>query len=110
MFDVLNVIYYLAIILLATKSLGMLTRKLGLSQVVGMVLAGLLIGPAIVSNFGWDFKGIINPTEIEMDVLETFSQIGVILILFSSGLETDIKEMKKSGFSAFWRYGRKTQE
>ena len=40
------------------------------------------------------------PTEIEMDVLETFSQIGVILILFSSGLETDIKEMKKSGFSA----------
>ena len=35
-----------------------------------------------------------------MDVLKTFSQIGVILILFSSGLETDTKELRKSGFAA----------
>ena len=35
-----------------------------------------------------------------MDVLKTFSQIGVVLILFSSGLETDTKELRKSGFAA----------
>lgn len=99
-FEVTKIIYYLAIILLATKLFGMLTRKLGLPQVVGMVVAGLLIGPAIFSQLPIGFNGLINPTEIEMDVLQTFSQIGVILILFSSGLETDLKDLKTSGFAS----------
>ena len=99
-FNVMNVLYYCAVILLATKLLGMLTRKLGLPQVVGMILAGILIGPAIFKTLGTSFKGIINPTEVEMDVLHCFSQIGVVFILFSSGLETDFKELKKSGAAA----------
>ncbi len=100
-FDVLKILYYLAIILLATKGMGILSKMLGLPQVVGMVIAGLLIGPAIfgqIDSIG--FNGIINPTQEEMDVLKTFSQIGVVLILFSSGLETDTKELRKSGFAA----------
>ena len=99
-FEVTKIIYYLAVILFATKALGMATRKLGLPQVVGMVIAGLLIGPAIFSRIPIGFNGLINPTEIEMDVLRTFSQIGVILILFSSGLETDLKDLKTSGFAS----------
>ncbi|MBQ1389343.1 MAG: cation:proton antiporter [Clostridia bacterium] len=99
-FDALKIIYYLAIILFATKTLGMCTRKLGLPQVVGMVIAGLLIGPAIFSQLPGSFNGIITPNEIEMDVLNTFSQIGVILILFSSGLETNLSELKTSGFAS----------
>lgn len=99
-FEVTKIIYYLAVILLATKLLGMLTRKLGLPQVVGMVIAGLLIGPAIFSQLPIGFNGLVNPTEVEMDVLQTFSQIGVILILFSSGLETDLKDLKTSGFAS----------
>lgn len=98
--DVLNIVYYCGVILLATKVLGMLTRRLGLPQVAGMIIAGLLIGPAIVSLFGWDFKGIINPSPEEMNVLKSFSQIGVIFILFSSGLETDFVKLKKSGACA----------
>ena len=99
-FNVMNVVYYCAIILLATKLLGMGTRKIGLPQVVGMILAGLLIGPAIFERLGWGFAGIINPTEAEMNVLDTFSQIGVIFILFSSGLETDVKDLKRIGGAA----------
>ena len=49
-FDVINILYYCGVILLFTKLLGMLTRKLGLPQVVGMIIAGLLIGPAIFSQ------------------------------------------------------------
>ena len=100
-FNVLNILYYLAVILLATKGIGIFARRIGLPQVVGMVIAGLLIGPAIfgqIDSIG--FNGIINPTQEEMDVLKTFSQIGVVLILFSSGLETDTKELGKSGFAA----------
>lgn len=100
-FEVLNILFYLAIILLATKATGILARILGLPQVVGMVIAGLVIGPAIFSQIdAIPFNGIINPTPVEMDVLKSFSQVGVVLILFSSGLETDTKELGKSGFAA----------
>lgn len=99
-FDVMNILFDCAVILLSTKFLGMVSRKLGLPQVVGMILAGLLIGPAILSNFDIGFGGIVNPSEAEMDVLQSFSQIGVVFILFSSGLETDVKELKRSGGAA----------
>ncbi len=99
-FSALKIVFYLAIILLSTKLLGLVARKLGLPQVVGMVVAGLLIGSSIIGEFGWSFRGLIDPTQEETDVLSVFSQIGVILILFSSGLETDVKELKKSGFAA----------
>ena len=96
--EALKPIYYLAIILVATKSLGMLTRHFGLPQVVGMVIAGLLIGPAFFFGVGeGGFHGLVNPNEQQSAILNTFSQIGVIFILFSSGLETDVKELKKSG-------------
>ncbi len=97
-FNVMHILLDCGIILFATKFIGMLTRKIGLPQVVGMILAGLLIGPALFSGTG--FAGLIHPTEIEMDVLKSFSQIGVVFILFSSGLETDFREMKRSGVAA----------
>lgn len=100
-YDVLRVMLYLAIILIATKGFGLISKHIGLPQVAGMVIAGLLIGPAIFSQIDFiPFNGIIDPTAEEMDVLKTFSQIGVVLILFSSGLETDTKELKNSGFAA----------
>lgn len=99
-FDVMNIVYDCAIILIATKLFGMGARKLGLPQVVGMILAGLLIGPALVGQMEIGFSGIIHPTETEMDVLKSFSQIGVIFILFSSGLETEVRELKSVGGAA----------
>lgn len=97
-FDVMNILLYCGIILFATKAIGMVTRKLGLPQVVGMILAGLLIGPALFAHTS--FHGLIAPSPVEMNVLKSFSQIGVVFILFSSGLETDFREMKRSGAAA----------
>ena len=97
-FDVMQILLYCGIILAATKAVGLLMRKLGLPQVVGMILAGLLIGPALFAGTG--FPGLIHPTSEEMNVLKSFSQIGVVFILFSSGLETDFREMKRSGIAS----------
>lgn len=96
--DITKIFWDLAIILLATKLLGMLMRKLGLPQVVGAVIAGLLIGPAIWGQFGW--WSPIAPTETESQFLDGIAEIGVVLILFSAGLETDTKELKRSGLPA----------
>lgn len=78
-----------ALILLSTKVLGLITRKLQLPQVVGALLAGLIFGPAVLN--------IIQPT----DFLTSLSEIGVIVIMFSAGMSTDIKELKKAGTSGF---------
>lgn len=75
----------LAIILLSTKALGVITRKFQLPQVVGALLAGLILGPAVL--------GVIHETELIHDLAE----IGVIIIMFSAGTEVDIKELKKTG-------------
>lgn len=79
----------LAIILLAAKFFGILARKLKAPMVVGEIIAGLIIGPCLL---GW-----VQQT----DFLIKLAEIGVILIMFSAGLETNLKELKKSGVLAF---------
>lgn len=79
----------IALILLSTKLLGMLTRKFQLPQVVGALLAGLILGPAVLN--------VIQAT----DTLTQLSEMGVIVIMFSAGLGTDIQELKHSGKSGF---------
>lgn len=79
----------LAIILLCTKFLGLLTRRVQMPQVVGALLAGLILGPAGV--------GILQETSF----IKSVAEIGVIVLMFSAGMETDIKELKASGKASF---------
>ncbi|MDE6531109.1 MAG: cation:proton antiporter [Lachnospiraceae bacterium] len=78
----------LAIILLCTKLLGVTTTRIRMPQVVGALMAGLLLGPAML--------GVLSET----DFLNAVAELGVIVLMFSAGLETDIKELKKSGKAA----------
>ncbi len=78
----------LAIILLSTKLLGVITKKFHLPQVVGALLAGLILGPA--------FLGVIG----DSDFIKTLAELGVIVIMFSAGLEVDINELKSAGKAA----------
>lgn len=78
----------LAIILISAKFFGLVTRKCKAPMVVGEIIAGLIIGPLF---------GIVQ----ESDFITGLAKIGVILIMFSAGLETNLKELKKSGFMAF---------
>lgn len=75
----------LAIIITAAKLMGLLARKCKVPQVVGEILAGLLIGPSVL--------GIVETT----DFLTYMAEIGVILIMFSAGLETNLRDMIKTG-------------
>lgn len=75
----------LAIILLSAKICGMVARKLKAPQVAGQIIAGLLIGPC--------FLGLVQ----QSDFITKMAEIGVILVMFSAGLETDLKDLIKTG-------------
>ena len=78
-----------ALILLSTKVFGLLTRRIEMPQVVGALVAGLLLGPACFN--------IVQESEF----LDHIAEIGVIVLMFPAGLETDISELKKSGRNSF---------
>ena len=80
----------LALIILSTKLLGLLTQRIQMPQVVGALLAGLILGPA-----GLDILA-------ETDFLSQLSELGVIVLMFSAGMGTDIQELKHSGKAGFW--------
>ena len=84
----------LALILLLSKVLGIVCRKIGMPQVVGMLLAGVIVGLIhYIPN-----QTVL--TDFTDEGIGFFAKIGVILIMFSAGLETDIKLIKKTGGSA----------
>lgn len=95
--SVLEVIFQLAIILLFAKVFGLVARRLGLPEVVGNIVAGLLFGMAIWGLIpGVKESNFILPIR-ENEMLQVFAKIGVLLILFKAGLETDLNAMKSLG-------------
>ena len=90
----------LAIILFSTKMLGILMRKLGLPQVLGFIVAGILIGPAIWELF-FDLDGLnVFPLKANSYV-RAFAEVGVIFVMFTAGLETNLKDIKNTGAVSF---------
>lgn len=79
----------LAVILVAAKFCGIAARKLHAPQVAGVIVAGLLIGPGVL--------GIVKQSEF----LGMMAEIGVVLLMFSAGLETNLRDLVKTGPVAF---------
>ena len=84
-----NYLLDLALILLSTKVLGIITKKFKMPKVVGALLAGLVFGPAVLN--------ILKETNFIIQLAE----LGVILLMFSAGMETDLTELKKTGKASF---------
>ena len=79
----------IAIILLSTKVLGLLSERVHMPQVVGALIAGIILGPSVLGWIG------------ETDFLAKTSEIGVIVLMFLAGLDTDLEELKKTGAASF---------
>jgi monovalent cation:proton antiporter-2 (CPA2) family protein len=76
--------FQIALILLSTKFAGDLSVRLGQPSVLGKLIVGIVIGPAVL---GW-----IENSEL----LTQLSNVGVILLMFIAGLETDLKELNEN--------------
>ena len=86
----------LAAILLTTKLLGLFSRRIQLPQVVGALVAGVLLGPVVNAFMGvGTADGFFSSAAGSDQLFGMLSELGVIVLMFGAGLETDIHEMKK---------------
>ncbi len=86
--DTLDILWDLALIILFAKFFALVARKFNAPQVAGEIIAGILIGPTLLN--------LVQDT----DFLSQMAEVGVILLMFSAGLETDLEQLKKSGVKA----------
>jgi Kef-type K+ transport system membrane component KefB len=111
--DVARFFLVLAAILVAAKVLGELAERIGQPAVLGELLAGVLLGGSVL--------GIVPAAGVEAELIHVLAELGVLLLLFEIGLETDLREMFRVGPAAlavalvgialpfafgflFWRY------
>ena len=79
----------IAIIMLFTKVFGLTSERVHMPQVVGALIAGVLVGPSCLGWVG------------ETDFLVKAAEIGVIILMFNAGMDTDLDELKTTGFASF---------
>lgn len=79
----------IALILIFTKLGGIISLKFKMPEVLGALIAGVLLGPVVLNIVNYD------------DNIRLLSNIGVILLMFLAGLETDVEQFKKAGFTSF---------
>ena len=111
--DVARFFLVLAAILLAAKLLGEAAERIGQPAVLGELLAGVLLGGSVL--------GVVPSGGVEAELIHVLAELGVLLLLFEIGLETDLREMFRVGPAAlavaligialpfafgflFWRY------
>lgn len=84
-----KILLQIALILIATKIGGLAARKLKMPEVLGALVAGVLIGPVAFHLVSYDSN------------IKLLADLGVIMLMFLAGLETDLAEFKKAGLSSF---------
>ena len=96
--EAFEILLPLALILLFAKLMGLGTHRLGMPAVIGMLVAGILIG--VLQFIPWaPLQDALFSTDI-MSALKIMSKIGVVLIMFSAGLGTDLKKLKQTGVAS----------
>lgn len=88
----------LALILCLSKLLGLGAHKIGMPAVIGMLIAGILIG--LLKYIPWEPLQNALFSEYVSNALSIMSKIGVVLIMFSAGLGTDLKDLKQAGVAS----------
>ena len=87
--DIARFFLALAVILVAAKLLGELAERIGQPAVLGELIAGVLLGSSAL--------GVVPSTGGSAEVLHVLAELGVLLLLFEIGLETDLREMFRVG-------------
>ena len=100
----LQLILLLALIVAVAKLAGALATRAGQPSVFGEILAGLVLGPTFLNILGWPLfaaeADAIHPGLLA--IVRDLAELGVLLLMFVAGLETDLPGMRRVGHVAFW--------
>lgn len=90
---VVELLLLLFVMFVVARFLGRLVEGFGQPSVVGEIAAGIMLGPSLL--------GVVDPAHAEYGLaLEALAEIGIVILLFSVGLETRIGDLKKVGKAA----------
>ena len=102
----LQVLLLLALAVAAAKLAGTLATRIGQPSVFGEILVGLLLGPTVLDILAWPVflpaDSASGPPTSLAALMRDLSDLGVLLLMFVAGLETDLGEMRRVGKVAFW--------
>lgn len=105
MTHVLQLLLLLSVIIIAAKLAGALAGRIGQPSVFGEILAGLVLGPTFLNMLGWPLfaaPAADSSAAGMLAVTRDLADVGVILLMFVAGLETDVAELRRVGKVAFW--------
>jgi len=104
--DVLTLVIQVSILLFTARALGELAQRLGQPAVIGEILAGIVLGPSLLSSF-FPFIGewLVPQTKVQGYLLEVVSMIGVMFLLLITGLETDLALIRRHARTALGAAG-----
>lgn len=95
----LQVLIQLVVIIAAARVGGWLLAKVGQPQVVGEIVAGLVLGPSLLGRFAPEFVGFVFPPDTTV-VFRVLSELGLVLLMFLLGLEFDFSHLRQVGRTA----------
>jgi len=99
----LQVILLLTLIVAAAKLAGAAASRVHQPPVFGEILAGLILGPTLLNVLAWPiFTAPAGAAIPLLDLVRDLAQVGVLLLMFVAGLETDLVMMRHVGKVAFW--------
>ncbi|HVL68240.1 MAG TPA: cation:proton antiporter [Vicinamibacterales bacterium] len=99
----LQMLLLLAVVIAAAKLAGALANRIGQPAVFGEILVGLVLGPTVLDILGWPvFAPHAGEAAGLLELMKNLAEIGVLLLMFVAGLETDLAEMRRVGRVAFW--------
>ena len=106
----LQVLFFLALLILLAKAAGGLAARVGLPAVLGELLAGVVLGPTLINiwKFPWFAATAVVGGHGQVSLagfINVLAEVGVVVLMFLAGLETDIDAMKKAFGPAFWAAG-----
>jgi len=98
----LQVILLLMLVVAAAKLAGALATRIHQPSVFGEILIGVLLGPSLLNVLGWPLFAPAAGDVPLLSLVQDLARVGVLLLMFVAGLETDLVQLRHVGRVAFW--------
>ena len=99
----LQILLFIALLIAAAKCAGSLATRFGLPAVLGELLAGVVLGPTAINIWNMHWLATTGDSGASVaGVFKVLAQVGVVILMFVAGLETDIAMAKQALKPAFW--------